>query len=216
MKQKIILMAVLCTFAFHATAQTDKGNFLLGGTISYRTSRSESNQARSRSYSLSPKIGYFITDNFAAGISLSYARGTHDESFYFDKNGLLINQNGLKENNTGLGIFTRYYINISNSFKFLAQLDANGTDMSTTFIHENRKIEGSTFKYREYAFNLRPGFAYIPSKKWSFELAFPLLTYYKTVNSKEMRDPNFRHTGTSFFSFGLRTFTPSIGFNYHF
>ncbi len=82
------------------SAQTEKGTYLLGGGASFQTSDGNS------AFTLSPNVGYFFINNFAAGLRLSvYATdGYHAYT---------------------VGPFARYYFGTSTSGKFFGQAGIN-------------------------------------------------------------------------------------------
>src|SRR3954462_4606306 len=74
----VISMLLLISFASIALAQTEKGNFLVGGTLTAnRSSQSVSfTDITAASFGLSPSISYFVVDRLAAGIIANYSYST--------------------------------------------------------------------------------------------------------------------------------------------
>lgn len=58
---------MIAVFSLTAKAQTEKGTWLLGGSVAFNTSGGSS------VFMVNPNIGYFLTDNLAAGANLSVA-----------------------------------------------------------------------------------------------------------------------------------------------
>lgn len=105
MKKLITLAFVFLTIS--ASAQLDKGVWLVGGTGSLLASKVEYTiPAMSYAYSadklnisISPNIGYFLMDKFALGIKSSYNKDKSE-----------VNDGGYSnENRFSLGPFARYY-----------------------------------------------------------------------------------------------------------
>lgn len=81
-------------------AQTEKGTYLLGGNATFQTSDGSS------AFSLSPNLGYFFIDNFAAGMRLNL--------YFTDDN-----------NAYAIGPFARYYFGGNATGKFFGQASLN-------------------------------------------------------------------------------------------
>ena len=80
----LMLSTFLVLFAINSNAQiTDKGNFLIGGTMGFSTAESsfeiEGNEgmidgkgSKSTLFNIAPAVGYFFAPNVAIGIGLDY------------------------------------------------------------------------------------------------------------------------------------------------
>jgi hypothetical protein len=94
-----------------------------------------------------------------------------------------------------LSPFTRYYIPvIENQFFNFGEVQIAtglGNDASS------------------FSFSVAPGFAFFPSEPWCVELGFSLLSF-------GMQNPDGENNNTTNFSFGVSTFSPSIGVNFFF
>ena len=83
-----ILISAACATGLSVQAQTEKGDWLIGGLLDLNTAKS------STTVQFSPNAGFFVADNFAIGGNLLYS---------YDKLG------DLKVNAFGIGPFVRYY-----------------------------------------------------------------------------------------------------------
>lgn len=78
MKHKTILaIAIIMTVACsNIYAQTEKGNFILGGntsfTITHNNTETFGDKVKMTNIMLQPYAGYFILDKFSAGLSIDY------------------------------------------------------------------------------------------------------------------------------------------------
>lgn len=59
--KKGILLAMVCSSSLLAAAQTEKGDWLIGGNLQFNTSKANA------VFQFSPQVGYFILNNFAIG-----------------------------------------------------------------------------------------------------------------------------------------------------
>ena len=79
--KKTILFLLYSLFLISAKAQIAKGNWLLNGSTSFSYFKSSSEAAAQFSqtnFQISPKIGYFLRDKFAVGISPSFIYGNNN------------------------------------------------------------------------------------------------------------------------------------------
>ena len=65
MKPKLIIMALLCAVSWRSYAQTEKGSGFIGGSLSFGTSRQNPSSPSLNTFTLTPRGGYFLANNFA-------------------------------------------------------------------------------------------------------------------------------------------------------
>lgn len=103
---KKIFIAVCIITMFQAQGQITKGNWLIGGSgslFSYSRTYSSSDfsfKSRGIDISISPGIGFFITDKLAGGTRLRYSKSKEDSESGGHTN----------ENRFEFGPFARYYL----------------------------------------------------------------------------------------------------------
>src|SRR4028119_35215 len=113
MKKIVLIILSVVFIAYFSKAQTEQGNFLLGGSFgaSFGTLKTEEpvvndpnktviTESRTTSITFSPKVGFFIVDGFAIGLHADINNTT-----YKNKN------NDIKTTTSylALGPFARYY-----------------------------------------------------------------------------------------------------------
>jgi opacity protein-like surface antigen len=97
---KIVACIFFCVCILHRSeAQTEKGDWLIGGLLELNTAKNNS------TFEFSPNAGYFFIDNLAIGAKLIFS---------YDKLG------DLKVNSFGVGPFVRYYFGETNIKPFFA------------------------------------------------------------------------------------------------
>ena len=103
MIKKLLSVTLCCTVFYTAKSQITKGNWMLGGNISFAsTTYGSQNFSQNTAYTfqINPNVGYFIGNKFAAGLKTGInfsgykATGTDIYSKY---------------NNYNVGPFLRYY-----------------------------------------------------------------------------------------------------------
>src|SRR5688572_3402897 len=86
----ILLVTVSCTLQ----AQIQKGNFLAGGTLSFRSTDYTADNSKTTAWNFTPGGGYFIIDKLSLGARITFAYNSNDGDSYTDLLG---------------GPFARYY-----------------------------------------------------------------------------------------------------------
>lgn len=120
--KKMFIAAVLLTSVSSTFAQTDKGDWLVGGTLGFTTTKGNSN------FNLSPSAGYFFADNFAAGANVDLKFGKLGD---------------VKSTEFGIGPFARYYFGKGNLRPFAtAAIDYLTNSSKNTTTNFSSSIDG--------------------------------------------------------------------------
>lgn len=240
MKSKLLITCILCTVAFTVNAQTEKGKNFIHGSVGYLSTKNGINSTNNGSLSnygdtlntlnIMPRFGHFFSKNLAIGLGIGFA---NSKSAYGNTiiNGstVIYSLQNSKQHSFNVGPFIRYYIDIADKFKFFGQLNTaigfGKTDQKNSYSVYNLAssttstiITNTNYSYKmtKYSASINPGFVFFPSKRWAAEFSFPLLDYNKIkpkaedgvlANSAISTSQNF-----SFFT----SFTPNVGFNFHF
>lgn len=206
MKKLILSVAALCTIILSANAQTDQGQWMLGGEASYRSTKADFAGAKAnQKLSIVPNIGYFVAKDFALGTGVGYQYSKVGFASPTGKNDAFV-----------VSPFGRYYVGLSDQFQFFGQASvplAFGTVKAT---NANGDVVGSkTGTSTQWGIALSPGFAYYPTKKVGVEFSFQGASY----NNLRVKDGNgnrIRGAGSEDFNIGTNFFTPQIGIQFHF
>ena len=147
MKKLLLLTAFISFASISAFSQIDKGSFLVGGAVNFRSNKYESSSISSNNivYQIQPNIGYFVLDRLAAGIKAGYQRSRYrvENSSFFEK-----------RSEYAIAPFARYYF-LPNTEKFNLFADASyqwGWASSTS----NDYSEPSIYKLRGYSIAAGP------------------------------------------------------------
>ncbi len=125
MKQPLFFLLLLSGLG--AAAQTEQGNFLVGGTAQLSTVQNKT------FIELSPSAGYFLTDDFAAGVNVALA---------YSKNGK--GSVAIRETSFGFGPFIRYYTGSAGVRPFL---EGNVNFASTKYKTSNGSTTSTGLNY---------------------------------------------------------------------
>ncbi len=119
--KSILSLFIFCILFASVSAQvTDKGNFLIGGTLGFSANGSKVNVeangvsedldgASAFQLNVSPSIGYFFANNFAAGIGLDYSYSRVEEAALEGQD-----SDTSLDSDLLFGPFARYYLPMGN------------------------------------------------------------------------------------------------------
>ena len=178
-----ILLSLLITLSFlSANAQFNKGDLLVGGTMSYSSNKSTSpyitDIQNNNSGMFNINLGKAIKENAIFGINLIFQPSSSSNDY---GSGPMTT----KTNNYGIGIYYRVYKNLGKGFYFFGEAGAgyNGSSTSTKDSTGIKLSTGSGYGGNIY---LTPGIAYKISKKFFLELSIPQLfsAVYSSTTTK--------------------------------
>jgi hypothetical protein len=210
MKKLVLFLSIIVpTYTF---AQINKGGIYIGGSLS--TSLYSANdwsyqsytsaQTLNNSFSISPNIGFMVSDKAAVGFSLGYSTSRLEyKNHTFDPNtGTIIPVTITNTSNSYLGgFFVRNFFALSDKFYF-------SLHNQVSFSRGTIKTEESPFGYSNTetpSYNLkigtRPVFIFFPSAKWGIEAGLGYLGYtYNRIL------PDVAHSSTFDFNVGSFSF----------
>jgi hypothetical protein len=194
--KKITLVLFASFITLSLSAQTSSGNMMIGGNLSFSSRGLESNSDYQDSeINFSPSFGYFVSDNFAVGASLSLGSGTEDDG-----------DTKTVRSSFGFGPFARYYKFTSNeNFAFFGQAQ---------FLYSSGRVDdtpGGETRSQAITFSIAPGFSYFFTEHWALDLSITGLVIQSYDPNKDTPDNK-----SATIQFGLSSFSPNLGFRYHF
>lgn len=119
--KKVMFMAAFAVFGLsHVNAQEVEPNYgfqesdiLLEGSLGFNSTKDKNTDTKTNGFSINPKIGYFITEDFAVGVEGAYGSATSEIA------GLDV----LDNKEFGAGVFARYYfLDLGKRFKTYTEL----------------------------------------------------------------------------------------------
>lgn len=201
--KKIIVMCVSCLLVVSALAQTTQGTISLGGAlgISSSTDNITAGETKSTTVFVAPSVGYFLADGMELGLNVAFS----NEKFEID------GDDAGSESETALGPYFKYYMFTSNenfAFTLNASLLFGFTKSSPPSEVDADDVKGSSLQ-----FSISPGFSYFFTDKIGLDFQLQGLTFRK-------EDPNTDSDAdddeSSSFTFGVASFSPSLGFKFYF
>jgi hypothetical protein len=200
MKKLLLSLVAVSALAFSTQAQTEKGKFMLGGNVGFNTTKVDGANKSDLSFSVIPSVGYFVSDNFAIGTGVGYA---------YDKavSKSLLNQS------FEVAPFGRYYVGLSDQFKFFGQLSVPmsfGNNKALDADGNSGDKIASTTRIGAY---VAPGFAFFPTKRIGIEFSVTGLGYNNYQVKNEVTGNKVKAN-----SFGLEADAANInlGVKFHF
>lgn len=127
---RTIILATALLFSLSTQAQITKGNWMVGGSGYFNTSNVKNSNGEVlqsiNSVLIQPNVGYFLFDNFASGLSLSYGFNKTD--------------GGFSNSGFGIGPYVRYYflkpeslVNILIEPNYYYGKDFDKTDFTSSY-----------------------------------------------------------------------------------
>jgi len=221
--KKLLTIAMLCASALAANAQTEKGKFILGGTIGYSSTKSETVQYNNKRTNLDllPSAGYFVSENLALGLGIGYSRNINNIT-YNSEPAVHYAYYNRKETTDYFMIspFIRHYVNISDKFKFFSQLSVpmkwgniksedGGNNPAADVISDSKS------KTTSIGVGIEPGLAYFPTKKIGIQLSIGGISYAWNKTRDEAGSFNNEMKAHAF-NLGTNFLAPRIGVQFYF
>lgn len=195
MKKFYLTLAAVAALTFASQAQTEKGNFVLGGGLGFNTESVKDTDDKATSFNILPSVGYFVSENISVGVGLGYAWGKTED--------------GVDETTGGVfavAPFSRWY-SANGPVRFFGQL-------SVPMSWGNQKVnDEKTGNISNYGVELAPGVAYFPTSKIGLEFKVRGLYYNSNIV-----DPTGDAPKTTVNSFGLdaNSLAPTVGVQFYF
>ena len=206
MKKLVLSLIAVTALAFSTQAQTEKGNYIIGGNVELNSGKNDGAPKSNINFSIVPSVGYFVTDNLAIGTGVGYQ---------FNKYYSIQPANtfsSTKQQAFVVSPFARYYKGINEQFKFFGQLSVPMSFGNTKVgdVDGNNYVKVS--KDNNVGVALSPGFAFFPSKKFGIEFSVNGISY----NDYSRKDGNDNDNGGSKnFNIGANFFAPKIGVQFY-
>jgi opacity protein-like surface antigen len=165
MKKIIFAAAALFAFGF-ANAQDTKeesaggmgfanGDVFVSGSIGF--SSTSSGDFDSNTFTIAPRVGFFVSDNIAVGARLGYTSNTDFAE--------------TKTNTFEIGGFGRWYATPASQFSLMVEL---GVDYRSSSVEPDG---GEESKVNGFGIGVRPGISYFLSDNWAMEAMIGELGY---------------------------------------
>tara|TARA_R110000751_G_scaffold135_3_gene659 strand:+ start:77370 stop:77999 length:630 start_codon:yes stop_codon:yes gene_type:complete len=208
--KKLLFTAAIAVLGFtsvNAQEEMTTGGFANGdvfvsGAVGFGTS--SQGDFKENQFEISPKVGFFVSDNIAVGASVGYTSFT-EEGPAFDPTSLETVTAENKLSALSAGVFGRYYTTPSSQFSFFGELSANfvASKFDEAFVEEDQKADGLNFGFT-------PGVSYFVSNCIALEASVGVLNY--STNKADAEGAEARNN----FNIGLDLSDINFGIVYKF
>ena len=120
--KKVMIMAAIAVFGLsnvnaqevETTYGFEEGGIILEGGLGFNSTNNKNTDTKTNGFSINPKVGYFLTEDFAVGVQGSYNSSTTE-----------VRGTDVSDNKAfGAGVFARYYfLDLGKRFKTYTELD---------------------------------------------------------------------------------------------
>ena len=223
MKKTLISLITIISLGFQINAQTEKGKLLLTGTLGYSSKIENKStigydrfgpytyyyEEKNTEFSIVPKFGAFLADNFALGSGIGYSVKTSASLALGNSttNALVVNP------------YSRYYVSLNEKFKFFGEL---GVALNYGTVNIDQYSSHRNSNSREVNAYLSPGFAFFPTNKVSVELSFTGINYRDFSAPSFSSNPNNNSNSSEWNIFsssagsGNGFLNPKLGVSFYF
>lgn len=188
-----------------------KGLWNVGGSVSYAYRKSENpsnfvnSERKGYGFTINPKLGYFVSDNWELGLGLGYgynhSKGQNSSSDY-------------SSNRYSVSPFVRRYFSLSKNLLFDLQFGASYADNHSRQKNENNEIDKD--KGNSLFIGLQPGFTYFLNSKFALKANIGSFGYLKSKDTYNYTSANFDEYTNETFSFLLSSSNIQFGVSYFF
>jgi hypothetical protein len=210
---KKTLIFILFTLAIcQVNAQLSKGNILVGGSVNFSSSNSDSDNSsgfvssKSSQFAFSPKAGFFVSDKSVVGITLTYDTYGYKYQYptYYDQ---------YRQKGVAIGSFYRQYFPLGEHAAFFVQGLAQFSTGKRTNYNGYNDLENIQ-DTKGISFVITPGVNYFLNNKWGLEATMGSASYSMTeldgedaaINSNSKSNHIGFNLSLSLFSLGLQYF----------
>jgi outer membrane protein len=174
MKKIVLTLAALATFTF-ASAQEEEttgfgfsqGNIMVEGNFMYNSTNDKNTETKTSEFDFNPKVGYFITDDFAVGVELGLGSNkTEVDGTETDKG-----------SNFNAGVFGRYYfLDLGQRFKTYGEVGLGMTSRKSG-------IDDAEVKYTGFGAGVGLGINYFVTENFAINFGLTDILAYNSEKS---------------------------------
>lgn len=208
--KKLLFVIAISLLLGKAKAQTEKGNFMVGGSVYFNSEKEIDKSKPHINFSIVPSIGYFISTNFAIGAGIGYNFDKYQQNYVVNGN---ITSYQMKTQGFVISPFARYYLDVSEKFKFFGQLSVplSFTDTKEGDINGHNYVNWQSSHNLQIAFS--PGFVFFPNKRIGIELSVNGISYEQ---NRIKYNPSEERISYNQFKVDANLFAPKLGIQFYF
>lgn len=175
MKKIVLTLAALASFTFASAQEGEtstfgfgEGNILLEGNLGFNSTNDKNTEEKTSHFEINPKVGYFISDDFAIGVELAYSSDKEEDP-----------AGEVTANTFGAGAFGRYYfLDLGERFKTYGELGAG-------FVSTKQEMGGMEAKANGFGVGLGLGMNYFVTESFAINFALSDVLSYTSAKADE-------------------------------
>jgi len=178
---KYIIAAIILAVSIQSFGQFNKGDKVLGGTLSFNTGKNENTQygtltSNSALLAIYPNFGVLVNNNLEIGGQLGYS-SIHDEWSATNAS------SDRRSNYWTAGFFMRRYFVISDKFLFSLIGTITYSEGKDKTVNTNQNvIDEDETKGKNIGLTFGPSFIFFPSPNWGLQASIGNLSYTNSKN----------------------------------
>lgn len=200
MKKVLLSLVAVAALTFGAQAQTEKGKIIVGGNVGFNSTKVDGAAKADFKFNVTPRVGFFVANNIAIGTGVGY---DYDKSV----------SEGQQTGAFVVAPFGRYYVNLTDQFKFFGHLAVPLNFGTVKDVNANGDTGAKLGTANSFGVNLAPGFAFFPNKKIAIEVSVDGLSYTNLTLKDDASGAKIKANG---FGLEANTFAPKLGVQFHF
>jgi hypothetical protein len=199
---KYLIAAIFLTVSIQSFGQFNKGDKVLGGTLSLNLAKNENSQfgtvnTNNNSFDIYPNFGVLINSNLEIGGYLGYS-SSHEEWSVTNTS------SDRKSHSLSTGVYVQRYFVISDKFLFslIGNISYGGGKEKTSLVNQNDIVEDEN-KWNSIGVTFRPSFIFFPSPNWALQASIGDLSYTHTKNKTNDDTSNRFGINYGYVGFGI-------------
>ncbi|GAA4425192.1 hypothetical protein GCM10023188_05900 [Pontibacter saemangeumensis] len=197
--KKLLSLFILVAIAQGVQAQTSKGAFVATGSVGYSFGKDKTPgtdlEDISRSYHISPKVGYLVSDKVEVGVFATISENARHIRYYYANNEIK-QRFKAKSTQKAAGVYLKRYIFFTDKLALSGMGEFSYSTEETTHFESLQygadPASFSTSRSEKAAFvaAARPGLSYFLSEKISLNGTFGELRFQKDICTTEEKEQN--------------------------
>jgi hypothetical protein len=199
---KYLIPAIFLAISIQSFGQFNKGDKVLGGTLSFNMAKNENSQfgtvtVNNTFFGIYPNFGVLINSNLEIGGQLGYT-SNNDEWSNTDMS------TDRKLNDLTVGLYTQRYFVISDKFLFslIGNISYSWGKEKTLITNQNDIVEDEINR-NSIGVRFRPSFIFFPSPNWGLQASIGELGYTHTKDKTNDDTSNQFGINYGYVSFGI-------------
>ena len=201
MKKLLLITAILF---YGITNAQEKGTWVFGGDLNFRTANNESFNPggtsiyKANGFAIAVRTGYVFTkNNLEFGLGLTYNTSKINDSY---------NNSEFKNNTKTISPYVKKYCPVNKNFSFFLQGEVAFSSVNSESINSLTENEGNSIFT-----GIRPGFVYFVTKNIALNSTIGALGYSYFTNERD----GMKTSESNNFTFSLASSNIMFGFAYY-